>query len=163
MCQKAIFIFHPCFFCGRCVLFRTIYLIRAGFVLDMCVKQNRQVCSGEARGAVSQSQSERRQPTKSQNMSFRHFYIVPSLSVEGSKNINCFFSGFQSISPFFTCGMSCIGNLSVHYLLLFIGCFSVSKQMLKTIQHLKILHTNWEELAVGAIDSCRKRRIEERG
>ena len=23
-----------------------------------------------------------------------------------------FFSGFQSISPFFTCGMSCIGNLS---------------------------------------------------
>ena len=104
------------------------------------VRQNRQVCSVEAGGwAVSQSQSERRQPTKSQNMSFRHFYIVPSLSVEGSKNINCFFSGFQSISPFFTCGMSCIGNLSVHYLLLFIGCFSVSKQMLKTIQHLKIL------------------------
>ena len=105
------------------------------------VRQKRQVCSGEAGGAVShfQPQSEGRQPTKSQNMSFRHFYIVPSLSVEGSKEINCFFSGFQSISQFFTCGMSCIGNLSVHYLLLFMGCFSVSKQMLKMIRHLKIL------------------------
>ena len=49
------------------------------------VRQNRQVCSVEAGGglSVSQPQSERRQPTKSQNMSFRHFYIVPSLSVEG--------------------------------------------------------------------------------
>ena len=29
---------HTCFFCERCVLFKTIH-----FMLDMCVRQNRQV------------------------------------------------------------------------------------------------------------------------
>ena len=34
---------HTCFFCERCVLFKTIHFMRAGFVLDMYVRQNRQV------------------------------------------------------------------------------------------------------------------------
>ena len=121
-----------CFFCVICfginsgVLFKTIFFIRgAGFVLDMWGKTDKSAVG--KRGGVCLSVTIREMTT---NKVTKH--VVPAFCTSSllyplkakEKRGRKIFSGFRSISPFFTCGMSCIGNLSVHYLLLFMKYFT---------------------------------------
>ena len=85
-----------------CVCVCVYVLFKPGFVLDICVC----VCGGKTdksalggSGCQSASQSERRQqPTKSQNMSFRHLYILYPLNwLKKRFETLLFLSGFQKV------------------------------------------------------------------
>ena len=80
---------HTCFFCERCVLFKTIHFMRAGFVLDMCLRQNRQVWSEELGAAVSLRHNPREDISQQSHKTCRSGISVHSpFSKKGSQH--CF-------------------------------------------------------------------------